>query len=717
MKNIFKIFFRDIKSVISNWVALIIILGLIILPSLYAWFNIRAGWDPYGNTKGIQIAIVNNDNGGSIQDKKINIGDELVGKLKENTLLGWNFVSEEEGRNGVEKGKYYATIIIPKEFTEETLSIINKNLKRPTLKYIVNLKSNAIAPKITDKGISTIKSQIDSNIIKTVDGIIFKITNEIGIGLEGSKDKILKIFNGIMDVNQRMPEIEKVINEAYIASEKADNLVLGIKNNIPLIQETLNISKNLLADTKVALEKSKEGLKELSPVIKVDLEFIQTVLSELDSIIDGLSNISIDKDVILKGLDSLILKINTTNEKISGLINILKPLSNLNSNLNLLISDLESLSVKLESANKVIADIKGFVANNEPVDNTKWQELKDLVSVNKSIVDNILNNFDGKYIPFIKKAINEMDLIVDNSIRLIGEAERLNPDIESLLSKLDNGLKLGRGDLDKLINELPNIKNGLSEISTRLSVMNDEEKINYFLDLLINDWEELSDFLSSPVKIEEEALFSIPNYGSAMSPFYSTLALWVGALILVSLLTTNVHESNEKDKFKAYEKYFGKLLTFCLIGVFQSIVLTLGDIYLLKTYVLNKWIFMGIGFLSSIIFILIVYTLVSVFGNVGKAIGVILLVIQVAGSGGTFPVEVMTNFFRKVNPLLPFTYSISAMREAVAGIVRENLIKDITILLIYGCISILIGLALKGPINKMSKKFIDKLNESGLVGH
>ena len=187
MENILKIFTRDIKSIIKNWVALIIIVGLMILPSLYAWFNIRASWDPYGNTGGIKVAIVNNDKGGNLQDKFINVGDELIAKLKENTNLGWEFVSEEEGNNGVHKGKYYATIIIPEEFTSETLSIINNNIKRPTLIYRVNEKSNAIAPKITDKGITTIKSQVDSNIIETVDGLIFMVFNEMGVSIEANK--------------------------------------------------------------------------------------------------------------------------------------------------------------------------------------------------------------------------------------------------------------------------------------------------------------------------------------------------------------------------------------------------------------------------------------------------------------------------------------------------------------------------------------------------
>ncbi|MGG7213028.1 YhgE/Pip family protein [Clostridium nigeriense] len=717
MKNIFKIFIRDLKSIVKNWVALIIIVGLMILPSLYAWFNIRASWDPYGNTGGIKVAIVNNDKGGNLQDKFISVGDELVNKLKDNTNLGWEFVSEEEGNTGVERGIYYATIIIPEGFTEETLSIMNRPIKRPTLIYKVNEKSNAIAPKITDKGITTIKSQVDTNIIETVDGLIFKVLNEMGVSIEGSKDKILKLMNGIIELNNKVPEIENIINEIYNGSSKAEDLVAKAKENLPLLQDTLTSSDNLLVDTKNALEKSKEALGEITPVVKSDLELINTELSNLDGLIDTVININIDKNSILNGLDNINVKLGDINDKINGIIKALEPLSKFNDNLKEIVNELNLASSKLSSAMAVINQVGDAVNNAKPIDKSKLKEIKELIAVNRNIILNILNNYDSKYIPAINNAISELTKISDNSIKLLEEAKSAIPDIDSLLDTLNNALKLGKGDIEKLNSEMPTIKASLSEIASKLSSINKEEEVDKLLSLLKNDWEAVSKFLGSPVEIKEEILFSIPNYGSAMSPFYSTLALWVGALILVSLLTTEPHGFKEKIKFKSYEKYFGKFLTFASIGICQALILTLGDIYLLKCYVLNKWLFIGVSLLSSIIFIIIVYTLVSIFGNVGKAISVILLVIQVAGAGGTFPVEVMPSFFKKVNPLLPFTYAISAMRESVAGVIKANLTRDITMLLSYGIIFILIGLFLKGPINKVSKKFIEKLNESGLIGH
>ena len=717
MENIIKIYLNDIKAIVKNYVLLIIIIGLIVLPSLYAWFNIKASWDPYGSTSRIKVAVVNNDVGGSINDNNINIGDKLIEKLKENNKLGWNFVDEEEANEGLEVGRYYAIIIIPEAFTEETTSVINKSIKRPKLIYKVNEKSNAIAPKITDKGVTTIKSEIDSNIIETVDGIILKVLNEAGITLEGSKEKLLSLMNGVINLNSRLPEIENLMNEIYNSGVEAENLTINAKNNLPLLQETLTSSNEFLVEAKSALQKSKEAMTNIAPIIKQDLEVLDKELTNLENIIDTINNIDIDKNSITSGLDNINSKLVEINMTISKVIKALTPLSKFDENLKDLLQTLEGVSTNINSSNQIISEIKSNIENSNYEPSVKIEEIKILVNKNHNIVTNILNQYDTTYIPSIDSAINKLNDIADNSIVLIDDASNAMPNINNLLEKLENGLSLGKEEINKLREKFPGIKSSLGTLADKLSTINNEEDLDRVLDLLQNDWEDISKFLSSPVEIVEESIFSIPNYGSAMSPFYSTLALWVGGLILVSLLSTDVHKIKEIKNIKAHEIYFGKMLIFLTIGIFQALVLTLGDIYLLKCYVLNKPLFVLISVLSSIIFIIIIYTLVSLLGNVGKALAVILLVLQVAGSGGTFPVEVMPKFFRILNPLLPFTYSISAMREAVAGVVKANLISDLSKLFIFMFVFLLIGILLKGTINSYLKKFKEKLNEGGLIGH
>ena len=236
--------------------------------------------------------------------------------------------------------------------------------------------------------------------------------------------------------------------------------------------------------------------------------------------------------------------------------------------------------------------------------------------------------------------------------------------------------------------------------------------MNELVTFLKNDIITQANFLEEPVELVSNSLYPMANYGSAMTPFYTVLSLWVGILLLTSLLTTEVH-----GDYKPYEIYFGRGLTFLSMTLIQSLIVSLGDLYILGVTATNPGVLVALSLLVSLVFTFIVYSLVSVFGNVGKAIAVVLLVIQVAGSGGTFPIQVTPKFFQNVNPFLPFTYGIGALREAIAGIYRPNLTKDIIALLIFLVISVILNVILKGPINKILYKFTDKLKQSRLSEH
>ncbi len=260
--------------------------------------------------------------------------------------------------------------------------------------------------------------------------------------------------------------------------------------------------------------------------------------------------------------------------------------------------------------------------------------------------------------------------------------------------------------------KLPYAKSVVDDLVDAMKKINNNSEVNELISLLKSDVLKRSEFLKQPVDLVENRLYPMKNYGSAMTPFYTVLSLWVGILLLMSLLSTNVH-----GDYKSYEVYFGRGLTFLSLTIIQALIVSLGDIYLLKVQADNIPLFILISVFTSIVFTAIVYSLVSIFGNVGKAIGVVLLVIQVAGSGGTFPIQVTPQFFQNVYPLLPFTYAISAMRETVGGIYMPNLIKDISALAIFIIIFVLFTILFKKPINKITEKVQDRFNESDLTGH
>ena len=223
MKNIINIFKRDIKNIFTNWAAIIVVIALIIIPSLYSLINIAASWDPYSNTNGLKVAVINEDKGTVFQEKDINLGNELVEKLQDNDKLGWVFVDKETAKNGLLLEKYYATIEIPEDFSEDVTTIAKKNIVKPKLIYTVNEKKNGIAPKITDAGVQTVKSELDENILKSISGILFRACDEAGVDIEENRSQLRNIMDSVYKLDENMPELEVLLDESINGTISASN--------------------------------------------------------------------------------------------------------------------------------------------------------------------------------------------------------------------------------------------------------------------------------------------------------------------------------------------------------------------------------------------------------------------------------------------------------------------------------------------------------------
>ncbi|WP_050606850.1 YhgE/Pip domain-containing protein [Clostridium niameyense] len=718
MKNIIRIYKRDIKNIVTNWVALVIVLGLIILPSLYAWFNIKSSWDPYSNTKGILVAVVNKDRGGSYKEIKINIGDEIIKELKNNNKIGWNFVNEKEAEWGVTNGKYYASLTIPEDFSSKMLSIVGDNPTKPSLIYSINEKRNAVAPKITDKGISTVQNEVTKDFVKTVNGIIFNVFNKLGVELEKGKPKLKDLTNMIFYIDSKIPDINNDIDKLEKGAITLEEFINKIQKDIPLIKDTINRGLNVLDKGEIFLQKFKTSLDKIAPYIKEDLIIAKNITSTAENIMED--GINLIKDNSKKSKEILSIsrdKFIKSKEIIQNIIDLLNSINKdrnnniLNSFINNLSNVENRLNDRINSINKVINIIdKGEKPSVELLNTLKNKALNVT-----PILNNIIDNFDSKILPAINNVVNELNIIANNTTKLLKDTKSELPAAENLLNETYEGSKKGINSIKIIKNKLPSIEKSIHEVAGKLRKLDDDEKLNEIIKIMKKNANIESDFISNPIEIKENRIYPIPNYGSAMAPFFTTLSLWVGALILVSILSVNVLESENIKNLRIQEKYFGRYLTFMTIAVLQALVVSLGDIFLLKVYVKNKIIFVVLSIFISIVFSMIVYTLVSVFKNVGKALAVILLVLQISSSGGTFPIEMTPPFFQKINPLLPFTYAIAGMREAVGGVIKTVLLKNVFILSIYFVLSLILSFLLKKKLEGINEKFVEKFKESGLV--
>lgn len=718
IKNSFKVYKRDLKNIFKNWVAVVIILGLMILPSLYAWFNIKSSWDPYSNTKGISVAVVNKDKGSSFKEKPIDIGKDIVEKLKNNDKIGWKFVDNKEAEWGVKNGKYYASVTIPEDFSYKIMSVVRDKQEKPSLIYSVNEKTNAVAPKITDKGVTTVQSEVTKNFIETVNGLVLEKINKLGIELEKGKPKLKDLVNMIFYVDNKIPEINKSIEELEKGATTLDGFINKTQKDLPLVEDSLNTALDMTESGRKFLNISKKGILKTAPYIKEDLILSKDINSAAEVLLNEGANLISQgspkaEDFLLRARD----KFGKVYDKSNSILELLNHIDSNNS--SMIISkfenDISKIKGRLENKINILDTAIEVIDKGEKPSVDLLNKLKEKSNNIAPILDDIIMNFDSRILPAINNTVDKLSTIADNTVEILNHANDSLPEFKDLLTKGHSGIKKGTAELKILKENLPSIEQSIHEVAGNIKKMDDDAQLNEIIELMKNDARKESEFIANPIDIKENKIFPIPNYGSAMTPFFTTLALWVGALILVSILSVEPHNMKGEKKLSSYEKYFGRYLTFMSIAVFQALIVSLGDIFLLKAYISNKIVFVLFSVFISIIFSMIIYTLVSVFGNVGKAIGVILLVLQISSSGGTFPIELTPPFFQKLNPLLPFTYAIQGMREAVGGIIKSVLVKDIYILCIYFVVSILITLHLKTKLENMNDKFVEKFKESGLA--
>ncbi len=715
MKNIFKIYRKDLKDIFKNPALLIVIIGLAILPSLYAWFNIKASWDPYGNTKNLSVAVVNKDKGNELSGKNINFGNEVIDKLKGNDKLGWKFVSEKDALDGVNSGKYYASIEIPEDFSKDLTSIVTEETKKGKIIYTVNEKINIIAPKITEKGASTIQSEVNQTVVKTVSETIFDVFNSVGIELENQLPKLSNIENSLIDIQGKFKNIDKTINLAGDSTSKISDIVKNIQKDMPAIKNTLVNSKTLSTDVKTFLENTKGSLDNIVPIIKDDLKIVNNVSSSAynstKDLIDAINNGAENAPQLV---DSLYTKLSNLQSTSKTLLDFLTNLDKItpSNQLKDTIAQISSINTKISSAISYLDIIKNQIASGQK---PSLDKLNSILKVSKdinNISSYLLNNFDSKIVKPVNSIFSQGLNVANDAIKILQNAEAKLPKVEDILNTSLDFSSNAKDSIAFIKDKIPKAKSIVDELVIAIKKINDSEDMSKLITLLKNDAIKRADFLKEPIEIVNESLYPVANYGAGMTPFYTVLCLWVGALLLVSLLSVDVH-----GEYSHIEIYLGRGFTFLSIAIIQALIVSLGDIYLLKIKILNPALFVGLSIFTSTVFISIVYSLVSLFGNIGKAVAVILLVIQVAASGGTFPIQVTPQFFQNVNPFLPFTYAISAQRESVAGVYMPNLTKDIYALLIFMVVFIVISTLLKKPINKLLIPFKESFSKSDLTGH
>ena len=708
MNLIFKLFCSDVKGLVKNLFVLIIAGGLCIIPSLYAWFNIYSNWDPYGNTNAIRIAVYSEDTGyENSSGIYMKMGDSIIDNLKENDKLGWIFVNtNEEAINTVESGECYAAIIIGNNFSQSMYEFIDNGMEKPSVTYYENAKKNAVASKITQSGKSSLEESINAEFINTVVTTIMKNTDD---ALNTDSDIFVKIVDKLKKLNENLLDYDTTItvfkdsNNALSATLGNASNMLGEAQNV-LSEENLNQSKTQTNDTiNEYIAKFDNILSDIKTSGEEMIDMIQKLRDAVESMHD--INISQQLDKSIQAIDNLISK----NEAlIEQLTNIGNQLGNdtIVSELKTIVETVSELEKGVKTALETAKELSGGVI--------------DLTEVRKTIVNLLNNSIDRMnhlmevYNGAISSAVSDVQNLIKESIDSIYKSLETAGSNIGIIKTIINGLDNGMGGVNTTLSQINEMLRTMSKKLTTfieaLESASQNERYEIITSFLTKDSSIFGTFFASPVQVTTQNVYEAVNYGTAVSPFYTTLALWVGGLLLTALIKVAPQKNGFLSEAKAYQLYFGRYLLFFVMGQIQAVITVVGDLYLLKIQCLHPVLFMIAASFTSFTFTLLIYTLTLSFGDIGKAFAVVMVVLQIAGSSGTFPIELLPDFFQKIYLYFPFPYAINAMREAVSGTYQS----DFGIYLLW-IGSLVLGLVLRKPFVNLNHFMHKRMHDTEMM--
>ena len=714
MKNIIEIFQNDIREIFRKVRTWIVIIGLILLPSMYAWPNILSAWDPYGHTNNIKVAVVTEDSGAEVSGQKVNLGENLVEGLKNNKNLDWQFVkNKQEAEDGVKIGDYYASIVIPENFSDDITSVSRGVPKKATIEYTVNEKINAISPKITNSGASAIANNISKSFVEIANGVIFEKLHEAGIKFEQNLPSIEKMKEEIFKLNDNFSNYENVVSELIGKTEQGQKILNTIQQTLPDIDRFATNSIMLADKADITINNIQSFNEKLLPLISNHLKVVEDVSGEANSLAQKIQSKPDNVEETKEKLKLLNTRLEAGEERLRVVKNIFEYLNELSGE-NILQNQLNKINTLENDLTKVKEVNNKIYTNIDNYDEIADDIKKDFVDRTKRINEistNIDNRLNDDIAPLVAKVLTKADININEISKLIIGAQNELPEVEAKISSTEVKIQRAHAKLLAIQKELPEAKEKIKKLTEEIKKAEAGTNTNMLFNLLKVDYKQQAEFFANPVQLSENKLYHIKNYGSAMTPFYTVLSIWVGALLMSSLLTTKVED--EEGKYKPCEKYFGRWILFLVISLFQTLVITLGDMYILGTQAVSPYRFVFYGLLISALFSSIIYTIVHLLGNVGKAICIILLVLQLGSSGGTFPIQMTSSFFQALYPKVPFTYSIGLLREAVGGVYIPAAQRDMKILLIGIVITLISGTILV-HLKSRSKKLSAEREKSKL---
>ena len=727
MKNIWRIFKTDMTHLFNNSITVIIVIGLVFLPSIFTWYNVIACWDAFGNTGNLTVAVANTDEGyeSDLVPLEINVGDQVVSALRANDQLNWTFTSEEDAIDGAQSGRYYAAVVIPKSFSRDMMTFYSDEVEHASIIYYANEKKNAIAPKVTDQGADQVSNQVNQVFLETLSDVALSIVSSLS---KYSQDADLSGAVGTL-------------------ADHVDNMagqMMGAASVLGMYSQLIDSSQSLISQSGTLLGQARDEASNVGDIAKDSGATVSDIASALSTSADSLSQAIDASAESYKGISAQISDVYDSTGELTD--DTAQHLRNQAAVVETEIGDLNSIISALEG-------IQGSIdAQYVPLVESMVSQLKQTVSLLEQLTDSLYKAADGIQAGYgdavtqraeiqelADKAANSLnDVKTDYNDNIKPGLDELSASVSGMVSTLqDSAAKLNSasrdlsGDADSVATKLSDAKTKLANAQTELTSTASElttlsgnlrsalasGNVEKLREVIGSNPAVLASAITTPVALDRHALFPADNFGSQMAPLYTTLSLWIGSLLMMVAIKPAVSKRGlaELDNPKPRELYFGRYCVVAVLSLLQTTCVGLGNMLFLGVQVSHPLLFMVCFWVSGLVYSLFIYTLVLAFANLGKAIAVLFLILQVTAGGGAYPLQVLPEFFQIASPFMPATHTINAMRAAMMGIYNGDFFTEMGMLLLFVLPSLLLGLVLRKPLEGFMGWFVEKVEESKMM--
>ncbi|WP_291479632.1 YhgE/Pip domain-containing protein [Corynebacterium sp.] len=767
MKNALSILRNDLRGVKNNVMTSILIFGLVIIPLLFSTFNVLASWNPFDNTDQLKIAVASADEGheSDLASLRINLGDQVLSQLSRNDQIDWVITDEDQAVEGTKAGDYYAAIVLPPSFSSDMLTFYVEGTEPSKIDLYTNEKKNALSTVITSQGAEGMIAQINETFTRTV--------SSVGLGLVSSLNNYLEEDDTQAAIQRVENRVENVGVRLHSGAQTVRSLTGLLDSSIPLVQgadSIISAAGGQFDDPSTRIGGGSGAASELDSTLRDATGSLETALQatgdsygavadRLDELFDSADTTSASAastyrtlaDRVQQQVDFFQSLRDTMESNVPGnLPEVAKP------GYERVLSRLDAAIDRSQDLHDSFAQSAEDISSGNRSAQDSREGSRNAISQARAAVDDAVTSYREDLKPQLAELGNTLDSLGNNIASVREDIAGIRESTSDSPGSVQDALSRTRDATAKLADRLDEHADRFTELQEALATAGDTGDFSRLAEIVGSDPEALASQLAAPVDVKRDPVFPVVSFGVGMAPLYLTLALWIGAVLTSVLVRTGVPEKTTPKKGKKGDQtdeadeageegagaedtgdaeaavpgessgdevieysrstaYFGRFGIFALIGLAQSTLAVLGLIFFVQIEAAHPLLLMLCGWVTSLVFMLIIYTLVLSFGSAGKAISVLLLVFQVSGAGGAYPLELLPGWFQAIGPWLPATHAIDAMRAAIAGVYRGDLWIELGLLLLFVVPMLILGLVLRRLLDGYNRKTTEAIESTRIM--